>query len=168
MGWLIILAVMVLGIFLYTRSNAGFGPSTVAGATNALLAEQLLRSLAQAARNPLSTKLRPYVIEVYRNAGFPNQTEESIASSFNESNRLEQLNILAMAADRAGLKPSLPGEHWLSISNPFTVFPPNATGADLVVTQVMERLVSKHNIGLEISVNQKFRMDQAGIWDGAS
>jgi hypothetical protein len=104
MGWLIVLGVVVLGIFLYTRSNAGFGPSAVAGATNALLAGQLLRSLAQAARNPLSAKLRPYVIEVYRNAGFP----------------IEQLNILAMALDRAGLKPSLPGEHWLPISNPFT------------------------------------------------
>ncbi len=168
MVWLVLLGVVVaVGIFLFTRSNSLYGPSAVAAATNALLAEHSLRSLFPAAHNPLSIELRPHVIAVFRDAGFPNMTEESIADSFNDSNRLVQLNILAMALDRAGRNPALPGEHWLPVSNPFTLFPEDATGAHPLVTHTMDRLVSKHNVGLEISINQRFRMDKGGVWDGA-
>jgi hypothetical protein len=168
MVWVIVLGVVVLAFVLLSRSDSVPGPTAVAAATNALLAEHTVRPLAPAAKNPLSTRLREHVVAVYRNAGFPNQTEASIAESFNGASRLEQLNILAMALDRLGISPKLPGEHWLSVKNPFAAFPPDATGAHPLISQTMDRLVAKHNIGLDISINQKFQMDEMGIWDGAT
>lgn len=167
MVWLVVLGVVVLAFVLLSRSDSTTGPTAVAAATNALLAEHAVRPLAPAAKNVLSTRLREHVVAVYKNAGFSNQTEASIADSFNAASRLEQLNILAMALDRLGISPKLSGEHWLPVQNPFTALPPDATGAHPLVTQTMDRLVAKHNIGLEISINQKFRMDETGIWDGA-
>lgn len=83
------------------------------------LAEHYLAAHELGKVSPFSQALADKVRDLCRANGFPNATEELIASQFNRRDRFTQLNVIALALHHAGTAPLLPREFWRPSRNPF-------------------------------------------------
>jgi len=159
MSWLF--WIVLAGGVLYFAFRGGKRASLADSVWNALLAEHVLGHIELVPDNPVAKKLADALAEVWRNSGFPNITTKAVRDSFNGHTRFEQLNLVAMAMDRIGIKPMLDGEHWRSVSNPFM---PLSDNEDLI-PYVAGQVRSKHGVSVRLG-DTPLSIHEWGLADG--
>ena len=100
-----------MGFFL----NLLTGGAGIAGANNAHLAELVIRRITVADKKRVAEKIISMGVQASR------MTAEQFCDHFNKSERLKQLNAIALALSELYLDANLPGEVWLEVTNPFAI-----------------------------------------------
>ena len=85
------------------------------GATNALLVELAIPELTETQR----TQLKNRVVELIQTHRSPDQTPEAILAELNQTPRIFQLNVLALAMKELGHPPPLKKEKLQKVEDPF-------------------------------------------------
>lgn len=156
MDWaLYFLIAVIIGIFIkrIILMQTNFGP-----ASNALLAEHYLSTIALDLDYTFSKELGKEIADICRLAGFPMAKDSLIFRQFNRSSRFQQLLLIAMALDKIDHQPKLPNEYWHSVRNPFKSGIENKSRLDAVA----QRIASTHNIVIRVRSN-KFHLDGHGL-----
>lgn len=144
MTWIVYLAVAAL-IFVALRGLLP-SPLQLNAATNALLAEHLLQFVELVPENTFAAELRDRVIVVWsRISGKENLPADRAAHEFNSSERVVQLNVLAVALHSLKHTPMLPAERWCQIRDPFKA------PSEKHIEAVRKRLAAKHGVRIELS-----------------
>jgi hypothetical protein len=128
------------------RGNKGFAASS-----NALLAEYMLPELSADTKD----QMRSQIAHIFRAGGFPNISDDFIYTKFNSSPRQVQLNLIAIALNDLGIEPSLKGEFWHEVRNPFRpdIYDP------VEMEAVQARLAHQHKMQFQISSEPLHFMD---------
>lgn len=158
MNWIIYAVIAIALIFIFKRLLPS--PKSLNAATNALLAEHLLRRVELVQENQFAKELGEQIINVWRLSGFPNITDSAAIDSFNEESRFVQLNIIAMALNELGHSPHIANEYWQAVSNPLLA----NLGDDAHISAVSRRL--KSNYGEDITIPERqFKLVSWGLSD---
>lgn len=128
------------------RGNKGFAASS-----NALLAEYMLPDLSADIKN----QVRAQIAYIFRAGGFSNISDEYVYTKFNSSPRQIQLNLIAIALNDIGIQPSLKGEFWQEVRNPFR--PDIYDRGEMEAVQA--RLAHQHKIHFQVSKEPLHFMD---------
>ena len=120
----------------------GSGPKRFSVANNALLAEHILPHLT----SDMILQLKEQIFYIFRAGGFPNITDEFVVEKFDSSERVVQLNCIAIALNDLGVQPNLENEFWLEVRNPFRADETSYSE----FKSVRRRLNLMHKIDIEI------------------
>jgi hypothetical protein len=97
--------------------NVLSGGKGIAGANNAQLAELAIRKLGPEQKLVVAAK----VVEMGMMASRGRFNPDSFVKFFNDCERVQQLNAIALALWHLEVPPPLPGEQWMTLANPFAV-----------------------------------------------
>jgi hypothetical protein len=115
------------------------------GATNAVLANHLLMQANSAQLRAIASEVGRIVLSVR-----PSQQVEALLGELNKSDRVAQMNFVALACDNLGIEPTIRNNVWTRVKNPY-----------LIGTQVD---VSRINAALEaVEKQDKIRISWPGI-----
>lgn len=143
MNWVIYAAAAVLVFFALKGLLPN--PFELNTATNALLAEHLLQFVELVPENTFAAELRDRVIVVWRRvSGQEDLPPDRAAREFNSSQRIVQLNILAVALQSLKHTPMLRGEQWCKIRDPFKI------PSEQHIEAVRGRIAAKHGVRIEL------------------
>ncbi len=92
-----------------------FNMPSFKGATNALLVELTIPELTETQR----TQLKNRVVELIQTYRSPDRTPEAILVELNQTPRIFQLNVLALAMKELGHPPPLKKEKLQKVEDPF-------------------------------------------------
>lgn len=92
-----------------------FNMPSFKGATNALLVELTIPELTETQR----TQLKNRVVELIQTHRSPDRTPEAILVELNQTPRIFQLNVLALAMKELGHPPPLKKEKLQKVEDPF-------------------------------------------------
>ena len=99
----------------FSRNMVSIGEG-IAGASNAHLAELLLRELTIQDKAIVLNRM----VEMFKSSGGSTTVHEETIRRFNEADgRVSQLNIIALALANLGYESPLEGEAWMHVTNPF-------------------------------------------------
>lgn len=98
-----------------------FASQAYLAALNALLAEHDLGFIELVQENPFAAKLKEGVISAFRAGTRVRFEDDSWIARFNHSDRLLQLNFVAMGFNELGERPMLAGEDWQPVQNPMVI-----------------------------------------------
>lgn len=159
MLWIVGFSIAIIVFIVVLRGP----PRKFNSATNALLAEHVLRYIELVPENRTAQELKAEVLKVWRQSSAARVPDESIVKEFNDLPRTMQLNLLAKALASLGNLPMIGGigrEIWTPVERPLSVMPKPAH-----IEAVAARLKSTYGTDVTIP-DRRFRMYEWGVSDG--
>lgn len=124
-------------------ANLLSGGTGLAGANNAHLAELLIPQLSADERRRVAEKVIDMGVRAFRG-----RSAEFFVAHFNQANRVQQLNAIALALGELDMPPSIRGETWHWLTHPFAV-PTDAKDLKVSAFHFLNRHGVAINVGTE-------------------